>query len=196
MKFITFQPLICREALLNDGIYIPKVDVRYNGYEKIFALSVDEHTKERLFTIGPSMPQVCVVFETDEFEEVDSISWVNHLFFGLPYNPDKNCKYKEYTFDKIEKKNVVKMFVISDSPDVNEVQDSFFDTDFQFLCKLSGKKWKKLKGLFGGNIFKSQFEAEMFVKVVTNCIIPRFDVPLVQANYDSAINMINEYLTE
>lgn len=46
------------------------------------------------------MPQVCVVFETDEFEEVDSIAWVNHLFFGLPYNPDRNCKYKEYTFNE------------------------------------------------------------------------------------------------
>lgn len=40
----------------------------------------------------------------------------------------------------MREENVVKMFVISESSDINEVQDAFFDTDFQFLCRLSGKE--------------------------------------------------------
>ena len=55
-----------------------------------------------------------------------------------------DTKYKEYTFDKINKSEVLEIINISDSDDPDEVQDDFMDTHFRELERLSGHKWYRL----------------------------------------------------
>lgn len=140
MKFITFQPKNVEYELSKNGAYnAPKNETLMN---KIFALKLDGNIMERIYMCAPSMPQIGIIFESDDYAELDSVEWVNKLHVGI--DKKLNTKYKEYTLDKIESEKVIKIINISDSNDPDEVQDDFMDKHFMQLEKLSGYKWDRI----------------------------------------------------
>ena len=185
-KFITFQPQKVADTLNEKEVYTAPFNSQLLGKEnKIFCLRVDEHTIERIFLCAPSMPQVAILFETDKFEEIDSIEWVNKIFLGI----DKkiNSKYKEYTVDKIEKKDVISIDTISfsDNPDV--VQDDFMNEHFKELEKLSEHKWYRLADR--DDFWKSPKAIE-FVEQMSLCMMPYRE--LTEKDYDKAVNLVRD----
>lgn len=183
-QFVTFQPISTLNSIENKGICLGSDGNRLNN--KIYCLALNEFTMERLFICAPSMPQVMIIFETDKFEEIDSIAWVNRLFLGK--ETLSTSKYKEYTVDSIKNTDVIKTRIISDSKDPDEVQDKFVNTHYGSIAKLSGKKWYRL-----GDIpnFWNKPHAFMVVEKITSCMIPHKEI--TEENYDEAIELVRKY---
>ena len=153
-------------------------------------MKVDEKTRERLFFIAPSMPQIGIIFESNDFEIVSSVEHENNLFLGVPYVYNENSKYKEYIVKSIKKDQVKEIFTISESNDPDTVQDDFQDFDFQRFEKISDKTWKKFE--ITENIFGNYENARDFVEALTICIIPTLG-PVSEKDYDNAVNLIYKY---
>lgn len=133
------------------------------------------------------MPQVMVIFESDEFEEIDTISWVNKLFLDL--DVPSTSKYKEYMVDRIDLSSVVSMKVISTSSNADEVQDAFIDAHFEELEDISGKKW--FRGMGKGESWWGSKESVEFVHAVSLCMMPY--VRLDEYDYNMALSLIRKH---
>lgn len=181
MRFITFQPWKVVESLDSTGIYNAPKNKKLK--DKIYCLKVDENTMGRIFMCAPSMPQVAIIFETDDYEELDSVAWVNEISLGLKI--DSTSKYKEYTVNKISKDEVLEYITISKSEDPDEVQDDFMDTHFKELEKLSGHKWYRLcerEDLVGSA------EADELMFHIHLCMMPF--MPVTEKDYDKWAELI------
>lgn len=184
MKFITFQPKSVLDTLNKDGVYnAPSNEVLKN---KIYALKLDEHTMERIFTCAPSMPQIAIVFNSEDFEEIDSVAWVNELNLGI--TESLNTKYKEYIFDKIELSSVESTINISDSEDPDEVQDDFMDYHFKSIQKLSGYSWYRLCDVVDSLTEEESSELMYYVEL---CMMPF--MPVTEADYDIWLDLIRKH---
>ena len=181
MKFVTFQPLKVKSVLDKKEVYKAEENNTFNN--KIFCLKLDNTTRERVFLTAPSFPQVMIIFETDKFEEVDAISWVNKLFLNI--ETPSSSKYKEYTVDKIDASSVISMRIISTSDNVDKVQKEFLDADLYELDELSGYEW--FRAVDKGQWWNTS-DAVEFVRVISSCMIPF--MPLKEDMYDSAINLV------
>jgi len=185
MKFVTFQPLKVKETLEKEGVYEAKGN---NSLEdKIFCLKIDKDIMERVYLSAPSMPQIMVIFESNEFKEIDSIARVNKLFLGI--DTPSTSKYKEYTVDKIEACSVKSIKVLSTSSDVDIVQDVFIGSHLEELEKVSGYKWKR-----GEDLKESWWSSSEGIDVVfalTQCMIPSFE--LDEYFYDNAVSLIRKH---
>lgn len=181
MKFVTFQPLKVKSVLDKKEVYKAEKNSILNN--KIFCLKLDNTTRERVFLAAPSFPQVMIIFETDKFEEIDTISWLNKLFLNI--ETPSSSKYKEYTVDEIDASSVISMRILSTSDNVDKVQKEFLDVDLYELDELSGYEWFRSvdKGQWWGTS-----DAVEFVSVITSCMIPF--MPLKEDVYDSAINLV------
>ncbi|MBO5388700.1 MAG: hypothetical protein J6A59_11270 [Lachnospiraceae bacterium] len=183
MRFITFQPKLVVDELNKNGIYTPQDNEHFG--RRIFALKIDKNIMERVFMCAPSMPQVAIIFEADNFVELDSVAWVNELHLGIHNKTD--TKYKEYTFDKINKSDVLEIINISDSDDPDEVQDDFMDTHFRELEKLSGHKWYRLcdrEDLVGS------CESLELMRYIHLCMMPYREV--TEKDYDTWAEIIRK----
>lgn len=183
MKFITFQPKCVADILSSVGVYnAPKNEILMS---KIFCLKVDSDTMERLFMCAPSMPQIAIIFETEEYAELDSVTWVNKLSLGLDLK--LNTKYKEYLVDRIYNSSVIEVIDISNSDDPIEVQNDFMNTHFKELEQLSGHRWHRLcdrEDLFG------TAKAEWLLHYVSLCMMPYREV--TEKDFDRFAEIIRE----
>lgn len=176
MKFITFQPLKAYRRL-SRGLVYESIPVDYINFDRIFAIKLDENTRERLFCVAPSMPQVAIIFETENYEEKDSINFTNtmleHYCHLLQYKPI-NSKYKEYIFDKILPEEVEEMIILSESDNEDEVQDDFINTDkLDFLDELSGRDWNKIRNIKNPiDIFHTEKNNMEYLKLMNQCMAP------------------------
>lgn len=183
MKFVTFQPLKVKSVLDKKEVYIAEENDTLNN--KIFCLKLDSTTRERMFLTAPSCPQVMIIFETDKFEEIDTVSWVNKLFLNI--ETSSLSKYKEYTVDKIDASSVISMKIISTSYNINTIQNEFLDADLHELNELSGYDWFRAEDK--GQWWSTE-DAVEYVRVISSCMIPQ--MPLKEDTYDSAINLIRK----
>lgn len=198
MKLITFQPKLARKILKHDGVYRPikneNLDQVDYAEEGIFCLPVDENTRARLYITGVAYPQVGIVFETEDYEEVDSIFRANSLAHE-GYVGESNTKYKEYIVNEVKLSQVIEFIDVSESDDVDTVLDDFYSIDYPILDKLSGKRWRDLSEVFGGlGIFETTEESIEFADILMHCIAP-LDYPTSEEEYDKAIELIYRYLT-
>lgn len=193
MELITFQPAFVRDTILAHGMYLPKHRVA-GDFDKVFCLAVDEKTMERLPIVAPSFPQIGIIFETEDYEVIDAISWVNHLSFGDEYVCDQDCKYKEYTVPHINKSNVKQFVEISSSSDADAIQDDFLECNIELLSKRSGKRWKSFDCLFKQGSPISVEAADSFLLTLMNCVMPQYGRRVTNSDYDHAIELINRYL--
>lgn len=185
MRFVTFQPLKVKDILEKEGVYKAKGNNTLE--DKIFCLKVDKDIMERVYLSAPSMPQIMVIFESDEFEEIDSIARVNKLFLGV--DTPSTSKYKEYTVGKIEACSVKSIKVISSSSNADIVQDAFIDSHFEELENVSGYKWKRGKDM--KDSWWNSSDGVGVVFAMTNCMIPEFE--LDERFYDNTVNLIKEH---
>lgn len=170
MRLVTFQPL----------------NVALDG--QFFCLAVDEHTMERIYITGPSYPQQCIVFDTEEYVEIDSVSRVNSLFQFTDYEMRPNCRYKEYLVEGIDKDSIVYTETITTETDVMSVQSAFQDAQHNYFRALSPYKWKTLDKL------PSNMHME-FLQKVTNVLMP-LEYEVDDTDFDSAIEIVIRGLTE
>ena len=195
MKLITFQNLGALKELNEKGLYKPKKD-DFSDLTDIFCLGYNESTRERLFITAPSYPQCCIVFETDDYKDLDSVSWVNYLYSGEDYF-DNGSKYREYTVEEIRKDSVVYTEELSTVTDPDVLQDLFINNSFEKLCKLSRKEWVDMKGKGFMDIIPGGYEeAFMFVTTITNCMIPNQGRLLCERDFDNAIELVNKYFVK
>lgn len=195
MKLITFQSLDALKELNEEGLYKPKKD-DFSELTDIFCLGYNGSTRERLFITAPSYPQCCIVFETDDYRDLDSVSWANHLYSGEDYF-DNGSKYREYTVKEIRKDSVVYAEELSTETDPDVLQDLFINNPFEKLCKLSRKDWVDMKGKCFMDIIPGGYEkAFMFVTIITNCMIPNQGRLLCESDFDNAIELVNKYFVK
>lgn len=184
MRLITFQPLHVLDTINKQGVYKAPFNSQ-TGSNKIYCLQVNENTMERIFTCAPSMPQVGIIFETDDYEELDSIAWVNELFLNIKTN--KTSKYKEYTVGSIKQSQIIKTIDISDSDNPDEVQDKFMDKHFKEFEKLSGHKWYRVcdrEDIIGTD------DAKIFFEYIQLCMMPYREV--TEEDYDKWLDIIRK----
>ena len=134
------------------------------------------------------------MFDTDDYEELDSVAWVNYLFVGgKQYTPDASCKYKEYTVQRIRKQDV-KMYVdVSSSDDVDCVQDDFIDKDFKFFGEKPGLKWHSKRQMFENILGDGNSVTNSYFETITNCMIPDNGRPATEQDFDKAIRLVHKY---
>lgn len=134
------------------------------------------------------------MFDTDDYEELDSVAWVNYLFVGgKQYTPDASCKYKEYAVQRIRKQDV-KMYVdASSSDDVDCVQDDFIDKDFKFFGEKSGLKWHSKRQMFENILGGGNSVTNSYFETITNCMIPDNGRPATEQDFDKAIRLVHKY---
>lgn len=183
MKLVTFQPIKVSRVLKTEGVY--KAQDNDTFMNKIFCLKLDKSTMERVFAISPSMPQVMIVFETEDYEELDYIKWVNKIF--LNKSTRGSSKYKEYMVNEIKESCVIRYEIISTSTDVQEVQNNFMDHHFMELEMLSGNSWYRFKD----KDWWETVEAQEYVNKICSCMIPQ--TVLTENYFDEAMRLIRKY---
>lgn len=170
MKLVTFQPKEVYDTLLkNNKIYVPKYNERLG--QNVFCIKFDENSMENVYLTAPSMPQIMLILDIDDkrVEEIDYIQWVNKL---NGFYTEENSEYKEYKIKEIRPEDVIFVEIISESDDVNKVQDDFMDKHLFKLEKMSGKQWYRANDEDFVK-FWSTPQAIKYVNTLGHCMMPQ-----------------------
>lgn len=170
IKLITFQPNKVYEQLQETGRYQPAAGCMYG--QRIFCLALNEKTMQQLFHTAPTMPQIMLVLEVsaDRVTRIDYVDWVNRLN-GFQSDPP-SFTYCEYTLDYLLKSDVVDIQKVSDSSDVDTVQDAFLDTHYPIVEEASGYRWRRLADLDGAPY--AQEDYDNCVLKIMRLMVPQF----------------------
>lgn len=191
MRLITFQPLKVLEVVNKTGVYEPKYTE--NLGKRVFCLKLDENTMENIFITAPSMPQVLIELDVDDsrVETLDYLEWVNYLNGHKKYTGKyvDRVKYKEYAIGSIKSEDIVRVITISESDNLDKIQDEFMDTHFDYIEKLSGHQWRRNNDDSMKRFWTSP-EAYTFVSKITHCMMPL--TPLTDEELEEAHKLIRE----
>lgn len=162
--FVTYQPSSVLNYIEENGSYPAPANERLlNG---IWCLEVNKDTYARVFLCAPAMPQVMIVFQSSDYEEIDYINWVNKLYLSLETSYDS--PYKEYIVKSIDSGQIIHFDTMSTSDDLDEIQDDFMSDPQVYLKKLTNKKWRNRNS----ESFWSSPEAVSFVEHISLCVLP------------------------
>lgn len=191
MRLITFQPKWVLDMLTKDGKYTKALEDSASKLgSRIFCSAYDESLLERIFITAPSVPQVAIIFDTDEYETVDTVSWVNYLSLDIPYEFSADSKYHEYTVESVLLLSVVDSFIVSDATNIDDTQDALMGLHFPDLEKDCKYTWNRCGDACMLDFWGTR-DAYDFVSKVTNCMI--CSEPLTTDDFDEVIRLVIKY---